>query len=87
MVGELEPFPPKENPLPPLWGKAGMGGDAALRPKHLALCRARAAPSALPPIQLRLSSLCSLRLRNLPPQGGKGIQIAGALRLYSAIFV
>src|SRR5688572_32356416 len=30
------------------------------------------ARAAAPPIQLRLSSLRSLRLRILPPQGGKG---------------
>jgi membrane-bound lytic murein transglycosylase A len=49
-----------------------MGGDAALRPYRIALLRARAAIAAHPPIQLRLSSLRSLSLRNLPPQGGKG---------------
>src|ERR687887_20971 len=38
----------------------------------MALLRARAAVAAPPPIQLRLSSLRSLRLRILPPQGGKG---------------
>src|SRR4030095_16190119 len=38
----------------------------------MALLRARAPRGTLPPIQLRLSSLRSLSLRNLPPQGGKG---------------
>src|SRR5262245_37703998 len=37
-----------------------------------ALCRARAPIGAPPLIQLRLSSLRSLRLRNLLPQGEKG---------------
>src|SRR5688500_15781024 len=38
----------------------------------IALLRARAALAVPPPIQLRLGSLRSPRLRILPPQGGKG---------------
>src|SRR5688572_32418740 len=70
-----------DEPLPPLWGKVGMGGAAA-RLSTIMLGNARRATSASwcvlpdaraasPPIQLRLSSLRSLRLRILPPQGGK----------------
>ena len=62
-----------------------MGGDAALEPSHLALLRARAAIAALPPIQLRLSSLRSLSLRILPPQGGKGKLLALWLALAVAL--
>src|SRR5687767_4564543 len=44
--------------------------EATGAPGHIAPSRARAAIAALPPIQLRLGSLCSPRLRILPPQGG-----------------
>ena len=59
---------------PALWGKVGMGGAAAQCQRILAAsskCTASAFRAASPPIQLRLSSLRSQRLRILPPQGGK----------------
>jgi hypothetical protein len=62
--------------LPPLRGKVGKGGDAApgLSAESLRLVSppAMRARNARPPFLLRLSSLRSLSLRCLPPQGGKG---------------
>src|SRR5688572_10505909 len=70
-----------DEPLPPLWGKVGMGGAAAQlsRRTHgnsgvvasIFGCVLTGVRAASPPIQLRLSSLRSPRLRILPPQGGK----------------
>src|SRR5688500_3531888 len=71
-------------PLPPLWGKVGMGGAAAQCPRPLAAshrCVAFADRAASPPIQLRLSSLRSLSLRILPPQGGKRTLLVAAFVL------
>jgi hypothetical protein len=45
--------------------------DDKLATASWALLRARAPIGALPLIQLRLNSLCSLSLRNLLPQGEK----------------
>src|SRR5688572_27576332 len=52
-------------------GEGWDGGCCSAIVSKVALLRARASVDALPPIQLRLGSLCSPSLRNLPPQGGK----------------
>jgi hypothetical protein len=67
-----------DDPLPPLWGKEGMGGDAALRPNRHALYRARAAIAAPPPIQLRLSSLPLAKAPHPSPARGEGVFGVGA---------
>src|SRR5262245_11480036 len=72
-------------PLPPLWRKVGMGGDAAPRLRRLALWRARALRGALPPTQLRLSSLCSLSFRNPSPQGGRRVLILVSAALSACV--
>jgi membrane-bound lytic murein transglycosylase A len=61
-----------------------MEGAAAQCPRLLAAshrCLAFADRAAAPPIQLRLGSLRSLRLRILPPQGGKRVLFVAALVL------
>jgi membrane-bound lytic murein transglycosylase A len=61
-----------------------MGGAAAQCLRLLATshrCIAFADRAAAPPIQLRLSSLRSLRLRILPPQGGKRVLFVASLVL------
>ncbi len=62
------------NPLPPCGGRSGWGGSAAAMVAgfaEIALVRHSRGSCGSTPIQLRLSSLCSPRLRILPPQGGK----------------
>src|SRR5688572_18862829 len=49
------------------------------------ICRLRecAPVGALPPFQLRLSSLRSLSLRTLPPQGARGVWLGESHYVYS----
>src|SRR5690242_14601910 len=65
-------------PLPPLWGKVWKGGDAARRPRRLALLRPRAAIAALPPIPLRLSSLTLAKATHPSPARGEGYLVVGS---------
>src|SRR5919108_6086471 len=67
----MSPYPALDEPLPPLWGKVGMGGDAARGFRQRALPRC-ASIDALPPIQLRLSSLTFAKPPQPSPTRGEG---------------
>jgi hypothetical protein len=61
-----------QQPIPPEFSASIASGD--VRPQ-----------ARYPLIQLRLSSLRSLSLRNLPPQGGEGVRIWEAPVFYPVL--
>src|SRR4029434_6241267 len=68
------PFHCAMNPFPPCGGRLGRG-VMQRRVSPTRRFRECAPDGALPPFQLRLSSLRSLSLRILPPQGGRGASL------------